>query len=55
MAQYYVIFLPVQFHSYSKEEVFNFEVVTINDSGKIINRTQGNARQKIENLGNHIQ
>ncbi|NEN89680.1 MAG: formylglycine-generating enzyme family protein [Okeania sp. SIO3H1] len=36
----------------SKEEVFNFEIVTVNDSGKIINQIQGDTRQKIEDLGN---
>uniref|UniRef100_UPI0034436C65 formylglycine-generating enzyme family protein n=1 Tax=Okeania sp. SIO2F4 TaxID=2607790 RepID=UPI0034436C65 len=39
----------------SKGEVFTFEVVTLNNSGKIINRTQGSARQKIEDLGNGIK
>ncbi|MGB3514199.1 MAG: formylglycine-generating enzyme family protein [Microcoleaceae cyanobacterium] len=39
----------------SKEEVFKFEVVTVNDSGKIIHRTQGSARQRIEDLGNGIK
>jgi len=38
-----------------KGELFTFEVVTINNSGKIINRTQGSARQKIEDLGNGIK
>ncbi|WP_293155533.1 bifunctional serine/threonine-protein kinase/formylglycine-generating enzyme family protein [Okeania sp. SIO2C9] len=36
-------------------EIFTFEVVTINNCGKIINRTPGNARQKIEDLGNGIK
>ncbi|MDE5120247.1 MAG: hypothetical protein O4965_09025, partial [Trichodesmium sp. St19_bin1] len=35
-----------------KEELFNFEVVKVNDSGSIVNRSQGSARQKIEDLGN---
>ncbi|WP_363267658.1 SUMF1/EgtB/PvdO family nonheme iron enzyme [Okeania sp. SIO2B3] len=39
----------------SKGDVFTFEVVTVNNSGKIINRTQGGARQKIEDLGNGIK
>ena len=38
-----------------KGELFTFEVVTVNYSGKIINRTQGSARQKIEDLGNGIK
>ncbi|WP_293056691.1 bifunctional serine/threonine-protein kinase/formylglycine-generating enzyme family protein [Okeania sp. SIO2B3] len=36
-------------------EIFTFEVVTVNNSGKIINRTPRNARQKIEDLGNGIK
>ncbi|WP_375341956.1 formylglycine-generating enzyme family protein [Okeania sp. SIO3B5] len=36
-------------------EIFTFEVVTVNNSGKIINGTPGNARQKIEDLGNGIK
>ncbi|NEO55123.1 MAG: SUMF1/EgtB/PvdO family nonheme iron enzyme [Okeania sp. SIO3B5] len=39
----------------SKGEVFTFEVVTVNNSGKVINRTQGSARQKMEDLGNGIK
>jgi len=38
-----------------KGELFNFEVVRVDDSGSIINRSQGNARQKIEDLGNGIK
>ena len=38
-----------------KGESFNFEVVKVNDVGKIVNRNQGNARQKIEDLGNGIK
>ncbi|MDJ0516142.1 MAG: SUMF1/EgtB/PvdO family nonheme iron enzyme [Trichodesmium sp. MO_231.B1] len=38
-----------------KGELFTFEVVTVNISGYIINRTQGSARQKIEDLGNGIK
>ncbi len=38
-----------------KGELFTFEVITVNNSGKIINRTQGSARQKIEDLGNGIK
>jgi formylglycine-generating enzyme required for sulfatase activity len=37
-----------------KEELFNFEVVKVNDSGSIVNRSQGSARQKIEDLGNGV-
>nr|WP_246844254.1 bifunctional serine/threonine-protein kinase/formylglycine-generating enzyme family protein [Hydrocoleum sp. CS-953] len=36
-------------------EIFTFEVVTVNNFGKIINRTPDNARQKIEDLGNGIK
>ena len=39
----------------SKGEVFTFEVVTVNNSGKIINRVEGSARQKIADLGNGIK
>ncbi len=39
----------------SKGELFTFEIVTVNNSGKIINHTQGSARQKIEDLGNRIK
>ncbi|GFZ91426.1 SUMF1/EgtB/PvdO family nonheme iron enzyme [Okeania sp. KiyG1] len=39
----------------SKGEIFTFEVVTVNNSGKIINPTQGSARQKIEDFGNGIK
>ncbi|MCL2937643.1 MAG: tetratricopeptide repeat protein, partial [Trichodesmium sp. MAG_R02] len=38
-----------------KEEVFTFQVVRVNDSGKIINRTQKSVRQKIEDLGNDVR
>ena len=38
-----------------KGELFTFEVLTVNKSGKILNRTQGSARQKIEDLGNGIK
>jgi formylglycine-generating enzyme required for sulfatase activity len=38
-----------------KGELFTFEVVKVNDSGSIINRSQGSARQKIEDLGNGIK
>ena len=38
-----------------KGELFTFEVVKVNDSGKIIHRQQESARQKIEDLGNGIQ
>ncbi|NEO53652.1 MAG: formylglycine-generating enzyme family protein [Okeania sp. SIO3B5] len=38
-----------------KGELFTFEVLTVNDSGKVTNRTQGSARQKIEDLGNGIK
>ncbi|MDY7005231.1 MAG: formylglycine-generating enzyme family protein [Cyanobacteriota bacterium] len=36
-------------------ERFTFEVVTVNNFGKIINRTPRSARQKIEDLGNGIK
>ena len=36
-------------------EIFTFEVVTVNNFGKIICRTPGNARKKIEDLGNGIK
>ncbi|WP_365670753.1 SUMF1/EgtB/PvdO family nonheme iron enzyme [Okeania sp. SIO3I5] len=36
-------------------ELFTFEVVTVNNSGKIINRVEGSARQKIADLGNGIK
>ncbi|MCL2924079.1 MAG: SUMF1/EgtB/PvdO family nonheme iron enzyme [Trichodesmium sp. MAG_R04] len=39
----------------SKGELFNFEVVMVNNSGKIIARSQESARQNIENLGNTIK
>ncbi|NET42515.1 bifunctional serine/threonine-protein kinase/formylglycine-generating enzyme family protein [Okeania sp. SIO2B3] len=38
-----------------KGELFTFDVVTVDNSGNIINRTQGSARQKIEDLGNGIK
>ncbi|MGD1807798.1 SUMF1/EgtB/PvdO family nonheme iron enzyme [Dapis sp. BLCC M126] len=38
-----------------KGELFTFEVVTVDNSGYIINRTQRSARQKIEDLGNGIK
>ena len=38
-----------------KGELFTFEVVTVNISGYITHRTQGSARQKIEDLGNGIK
>jgi len=38
-----------------KGELFSFEVLTVNNSGNIINRTQRSARQKIEDLGNGIK
>ena len=37
-----------------KGELFTFEVVKANDSGSIVNRSQGSARQKIEDLGNGV-
>ena len=37
-----------------KGELFTFEVVKVNDSGSIVNRSQGSARQKIEDLGNGV-
>ncbi|NEP77217.1 MAG: protein kinase, partial [Okeania sp. SIO3B3] len=36
-------------------EIFTFEVVTVKNFSQIINRTPGNARQKIEDLGNGIK
>ncbi|NEQ73768.1 MAG: formylglycine-generating enzyme family protein [Okeania sp. SIO2C9] len=36
-------------------EIFTFEVVAVNNFGKIINRTPVSARQKIEDLGNGIK
>ena len=36
-------------------EIFTFEVVTVNNFGKIISRTPSGARQKIEDLGNGIK
>jgi formylglycine-generating enzyme required for sulfatase activity len=33
---------------------FTFEVVKVNDSGSIVNRIQGSATQKIEDLGNGV-
>ncbi|MEM1170577.1 MAG: SUMF1/EgtB/PvdO family nonheme iron enzyme [Cyanobacteria bacterium P01_H01_bin.35] len=38
-----------------KGELLTFEVLTVDNSGNIINRTQGSARQKIEDLGNGIK
>ena len=38
-----------------KGELFTFEIVRVNNSGHIIHRSQGSARQKIENLGNDIK
>ena len=38
-----------------KREIFNFEVVSVNDSGKVINRVQKSGRQIIEDLGNGIK
>ena len=37
-----------------KGELFTFEVVKVNNSGSIVNRSQGSARQKIEDLGNGV-
>ena len=37
-----------------KGELFTFEVVRVNASGSIVNRSQGSARQKIEDLGNGV-
>ncbi|MGD1703682.1 hypothetical protein [Dapis sp. BLCC M229] len=37
-----------------KEELFTFEVLTVDNSGNIV-CTQGNTRQKIEDLGNGIK
>ena len=37
-----------------KEELFTFEVVKVNASGRIVNRRQGSATQKIEDLGNGV-
>ena len=38
-----------------KGDLFTFEIISVNNSGGIIHRSQGNARQKIENLGNDIK
>ncbi|NER01617.1 MAG: formylglycine-generating enzyme family protein [Okeania sp. SIO3C4] len=38
-----------------KGKLFTFEVLTVNNSGNVTNRTQGSARQKIEHLGNGIK
>ncbi|MDE5117278.1 MAG: formylglycine-generating enzyme family protein, partial [Trichodesmium sp. St2_bin2_1] len=38
-----------------KGELFTFEVVRVDNYGHIIHRSQGSARQKIENLGNDIK
>ena len=38
-----------------KGKLFDFEVVKVNDVGKIDSRSQGSARQKIEDLGNGIK
>ncbi len=38
-----------------KGEIFTFDVVTVNNFGKIITHTPGSARQKIEDLGNGIK
>ncbi|NEN91516.1 MAG: SUMF1/EgtB/PvdO family nonheme iron enzyme, partial [Okeania sp. SIO3H1] len=38
-----------------KEELFTFDVFTVDNSGNIINQTQESARQKIEDLGNGIK
>ena len=39
----------------SKGEVFTFEVVTVNNTGKVISSNQGSARQKFEDLGSGIK
>ena len=36
-------------------KLFHFEVVRVNDVGNIVNRSQGSARQKIEDLGHGIK
>ncbi|MGK7921148.1 MAG: SUMF1/EgtB/PvdO family nonheme iron enzyme, partial [Trichodesmium sp.] len=38
-----------------KGELFTFEVITVDNSGYITKRTQGSARQKVEDLGNGIK
>ncbi|MCL2925323.1 MAG: caspase family protein, partial [Trichodesmium sp. MAG_R04] len=38
-----------------KGESFNFKVVRVNNSGSIVNSSQGSAQQKIEDLGNGIK
>ena len=38
-----------------KGELFTFAVVSVNNFGSIVNRSQGSARQKIEDLGNGIK
>jgi formylglycine-generating enzyme required for sulfatase activity len=37
-----------------KGKEFTFEIVTVNSSGKITNRRQGSARQKVEKLANGV-
>jgi formylglycine-generating enzyme required for sulfatase activity len=37
-----------------KGELFTFEVVKVNNSGSIVNRSQESARQRIEDLGNGV-
>ncbi|MDY6804133.1 MAG: SUMF1/EgtB/PvdO family nonheme iron enzyme [Cyanobacteriota bacterium] len=37
-----------------KGKEFTFEIVTVNSSGKIANRRQGSARQKVESLANNL-
>ncbi|NEN93700.1 MAG: SUMF1/EgtB/PvdO family nonheme iron enzyme, partial [Okeania sp. SIO3H1] len=46
---------PIFTKEVAKGETFTFEVVTVNNSGKIIKGTQRSARQKIEDLGNGIK
>ncbi|NES69484.1 MAG: formylglycine-generating enzyme family protein [Okeania sp. SIO2D1] len=49
--------MPCVFSSTKSEEgeLFTFEVLTVDNSGYITNRTQRSARQKIEDLGNGIK
>ena len=39
----------------SKGDLFTFEVVTVNNTGKVISSNQGSARQKFEDLGSGIK
>ena len=51
------LFIPrvVLSEELEKGRLFHFEVVKVNDIGKVTNRSQRSARQKIEDLGNGIK